>query len=128
MHHILVVDDEKDIRDSFENLLQKAGYSVTTAEDGVVALKIMEQKHMDLVITDIIMPKKEGVETILEIRAKHPRTKIIAMSGGGRNINAEDALQFVENLGVSKTFVKPFDRYDLLDAVNAVIKSNQEVV
>ena len=121
MYNILVIDDEPDIRTLFSRFLARAGYSVEDAEDGEKGMNVMHNKPIDLVITDIIMPNKEGVETILELRAKYPDVKIIAMSGGGRNIAAEDALGFVENLGVFETFQKPFDRHEVLEAVEAAL-------
>lgn len=124
MPNILIVDDEDDIREAFSSFLTKHGYTVKDASDGNQALKILADERFDLMVTDIIMPNKEGVETILSVREQFPDMKIIAMSGGGRNIAAEDALSFVENLGVSYTFQKPFNRNDMLNAINDLLKNS----
>ena len=83
MARILVVDDEEGIRTLLRNILVREGHHVTTAADGVEALQVVDTQPVDLVITDLIMPEKEGVETISELRKRFPAVKIIAMSGGG---------------------------------------------
>lgn len=121
MYKILVVDDEDDIREAFCKYLSRNGFDAKEAADGNKAWKILQAESIDLVVTDIIMPDKEGVELILETRAKYPKIKIIAMSGGGKNIDAQDALSFVENLGISSTFQKPFNRSDMLEAIQKAL-------
>ena len=79
---ILIVDDEEQMRLALRRMLEKEGYSVREAENGDKAIRIHREKQADLIITDIIMPDKEGLGTILEIKSEFPDTKIFAMSGG----------------------------------------------
>ena len=84
MKRILIIDDDFLVRDMLERLVRKACYDVETAENGVHAMRVHRENPVDLVITDIIMPEKEGLETITELRNSFPAVKIIAISGGGR--------------------------------------------
>jgi DNA-binding response OmpR family regulator len=116
MKHILVVDDEPQILSLLKITLERAGYGVTTAGDGTEAARLYDPATCDLVITDIVMPDKEGIETIMELRAVNPGVPIIAISGGGR-IDPEDYLDWARRFGVNRTFAKPLDRAELLEAV-----------
>ena len=90
------------------------------AADGNQAVRLYDPDTIDLVITDIVMPEKEGLETIREIRAVNPDVRIIAISGGGR-IKPEDYLDWANRIGVDRTFAKPVRRVDLLKAVNDLL-------
>ncbi|HNX00143.1 MAG TPA: response regulator [Candidatus Cloacimonadota bacterium] len=116
MSYILVVDDDTNFRQMLCQTLERAGYRVVEAEDGNVAIKACETEVPGLVITDIIMPEKEGLETIQEIRAKYPEVNIIAMSGGGR-ISPDSYLPLAKGLGAVKTLQKPFRREEVIKAV-----------
>ena len=83
MHHVLVIDDELDVRDAVKRVLDRAGYSVRTADAAAEALVELRRRPADVVITDIIMPKINGVEAIESIRREFPSVRIIAISGGG---------------------------------------------
>jgi len=107
MRRILVVDDEDSLRLLLGRALQKAGYEVVTAANGAAALQEFRAQPADLVITDLVMPEKEGIETILELRQLQPALKIIAMSGGGY-LEAQDYLQMAGKLGAMGTLTKPF--------------------
>ena len=107
MHRILVVDDEESLRLLLSRALQKAGYEVVTAANGAAAVELFRAQPADLVITDLVMPEKEGIETILELRQLQPGLKIIAMSGGGY-MEAQDYLQMAGKLGAMGTLSKPF--------------------
>ncbi len=120
MANILLVDDNEALLQMIELMLCSAGHAVTTADDGEKAMRLVQDGAFDLVITDLIMPKKEGIETIMELRRKYPATLIIAMSGGGR-IEANDYLAIASKLGVAKTLEKPFKGRELLAAVNTVL-------
>lgn len=120
MARILVVDDEVGIRTLVRNMLVRDGHEVTTARDGVEALQVVDREAIDLVITDLIMPEKEGVETISELRTRFPAIKIIAMSGGGMG-GATDYLRMARALGAGQTLAKPFTRDDLLKLVKAAL-------
>lgn len=103
-------------------LLEYAGHTVVTATDGFKALAAVETGNFDLVITDIIMPGKEGIEMIMELRRRHPLLKIIAMSGGGR-IGAMSYLELAEKLGALHTLEKPFNQAVLIEAVDTVLNA-----
>ncbi len=116
MSYILVVDDDSNFRQMLCQTLERAGYRVVESEDGNVAIKACESEVPALVITDIIMPEKEGLETIQELRAKYPEVNIIAMSGGGR-ISPDSYLPLAKGLGAVKTLQKPFRREEVIMAV-----------
>ena len=103
---ILVVDDESGIRDLASRALVAAGGDVATAGDGREAVKAMEADPFDLAIIDIVMPEKEGVETILEFKKRWPACKIIAISGGGR-AGPEMFLSLADAFGADVTMKKP---------------------
>jgi CheY-like chemotaxis protein len=117
MQKILVIDDDVLVRDTIVRILDRKGYQVLVAEDGARGLRLFRSEHPDLVITDIIMPEKEGLETIRDIRGECPDAKIIAISGGARLGNL-DFLQFAGKLGASEMIAKPFDPTDLVQLVS----------
>ena len=108
MHKILVIDDNVVVRNTIIQMLESEGYEVVSAEDGRRGLSVFRSEKTDLVITDIIMPEKEGIETIRDIRGEAPDTKIIAISGGGRMGNT-DFLKIARQLGASDVIAKPLD-------------------
>jgi CheY-like chemotaxis protein len=120
MARILVVDDEEGIRSLVRNILVREGHEVTTAGDGVEALRVVERQAVDVVITDLIMPEKEGVETIAELRRRFPAIKIIAISVGGMG-GAMDYLRLAKALGAAQTLAKPFTREALLKMVETAL-------
>ena len=97
-------------------MAEEAGYEVVEATDGDHGIVLFEAAPADLVITDIMMPKMDGVETVIEMRRKFPSVKVIAMSGGGQAKNLE-FLEFAEKAGAAHILAKPFSRAELLDAV-----------
>ncbi len=115
MAHILIIDDEDMVRMVLRQSLEKVGHTVTEADNGTRGIAALHDSDaaVDLVITDIVMPEKEGVETIAEIRAERPELPIIAVSGGGR-IGPENYLDAARRLGANHAFAKPFDRKQLL--------------
>ena len=124
MAAILVVDDDRDVRDMLQRLLERAHYEVETAEDGRQALRMFQEKTYDVVITDILMPEKDGIETIIEIRRDFPEAKIIAISGGG-DIDPNFYLHLSSQFGVSRTLTKPFEREDLLASVRELMDQQE---
>ena len=106
-------------------ILERAGYEVDEAADGEEAVKIYNDTEPDLLITDIIMPEKEGVGAIMDIRKDHPDAKIIAISGGGR-FAAENYLVLARSLGAQRIFSKPFERDEILGAVKELIGAGSE--
>src|SRR4051812_12190621 len=104
---ILVVDDDASIRRTLQVGLRKAGYEVSEAKDGDEATRMWRDGAADLVIADIYMPKKSGLQLIKELRAGSPLTPVIAMTDGGRNKNF-NPLSFSEVVGAVRTIAKPF--------------------
>lgn len=113
---ILVVDDDEQVLALLKAMLEREGWDVDAVGDGLVAVQVFDPDRHALVITDIVMPGKEGIETIMELRARKPDLAVIAISGGGR-IGPQDYLAWVRRCGVRHTFTKPVPRQDLVDAV-----------
>lgn len=117
---VLIVDDEPLIREGLQKILELNHFEVVIAANGNEALQRIAQTHPQVVVTDIIMPEKDGVEVIMELRTRYPNTKIIAISGGGR-INAENHLEIAEHLGVHATLTKPFATEKLIRKIEELI-------
>ncbi|MFC1592021.1 response regulator [Thermodesulfobacteriota bacterium] len=117
---ILVIEDDEQVRILLKKMLENAGYSVAEAPNGEIGITMYRENPQDLVITDLIMPEKEGIETIRELLSDNPGAKIIAISGGG-SVDPEQYLHMAERLGVLKTFAKPFRREEILQAVQELI-------
>jgi DNA-binding NtrC family response regulator len=118
---ILIVDDEPGIRELLCMMMVAAGHTAVTAEDGVQAPKVMAAQPIDIVITDLLMPERDGLEFITEIRKLYPKVKIIAMSGGG-HIARDSYLRIAKNFGAHMLLEKPFSQAGVLSAVDAVMK------
>jgi DNA-binding response OmpR family regulator len=116
MKKILVIDDDEMVNDMIVQMLTEAGYEADSALDGTKGLKLLETRSYDLIITDIVMPEKEGLETIMAIRKKQKGLPIIAISGGGR-IGPKQYLHMAQQFGADYTFQKPFDKASFLGAV-----------
>ena len=122
---ILLVDDDPDVRRSLENALTKAGYEVVSAVNGAEAIRQWRDIHGgDLVILDMFMPEKDGLETIVELRKHSPRVPIIAISGGGTT-GRLDILDDAKLLGAIETFEKPFSIHALLAMVARTIANSR---
>jgi DNA-binding response OmpR family regulator len=122
MARILLVDDEVGLLGLLETVLQMDGHEVVTAQNGREALAAAADPAIQLVITDLIMPDTEGIETIVTLRKSRPELPIIAMSGGGRG-SASDYLEIAEAVGASATLAKPFATHVFLDAVNTALRA-----
>jgi CheY-like chemotaxis protein len=123
---ILIVDDDAGVRRLLRRLLTAAGYEVQEATDGHVALEAYARQPSDVVITDIVMPGKEGLETIRELRRRAANVRIIAMSAGGDSGRGlHDYLKMAKLLGAVQILPKPFSRDDLLDAVANALAGNK---
>jgi len=116
MPHILVIDDDDQVRLMLRKILESEGYTVTDASDGKEGIECYRKNQADLIITDIIMPEKEGIETIIELKKEYPDVKIIAMSGGGKN-SPEEYLEFAKLLGAIHSFNKPIRKNELLEII-----------
>jgi YesN/AraC family two-component response regulator len=97
-------------------MLELSGYEVYEAPDGKVGLELYQKKPTDIIITDLLMPEKEGLETIMEFRQNFPNAKIIAISGGGE-IGNLSFLSVAKHLGALRTLTKPFTHEELLEAI-----------
>lgn len=102
-------------------MLESAGHTVVTAEDGLQAPKVLASTPIDIVITDLLMPERDGLEFITEIRKKYPDLRIIAMSGGG-HIARDSYLRIAKNFGAHILLEKPFSQAGVLAAVENVLK------
>jgi YesN/AraC family two-component response regulator len=119
---ILIIDDEPQIRSMLKLMLERDGHEVAEAPDGIEGIRIYRQNPADLIITDLIMPNKDGIGMIIELKKEFPDVKIIAMSGGGLN-KPDGYLKGAEKLGAACTLTKPIDRDEMLRAIKDVIKS-----
>ena len=122
---ILVVDDEPEVREMVGEMLIRAGHRVVLAADGLEAMKKLEKEEFASIVTDILMPEQEGLETVLAVRKKHPRTKIIAISGGGR-YGASDYLETASFFGADRVFGKPVSWRELTAAVEELLAERSE--
>jgi len=117
---ILVIDDDDQMRTLLRQVMEWAGYEVVEAGDGREGMHKHRKQPADLVITDLIMPEQEGLETITSLKKECPGIKIIAISGGGR-IGPEAYLPAAQELGADKVFSKPFDVRELAEAVKELL-------
>jgi DNA-binding response OmpR family regulator len=120
MPRILVIDDERLIRSTVVTLLTREGFSVEEASDGQAGIAMAHKNPPDVVITDIFMPNRDGIEVVMELKRSCPRTKIIVMTGGGQRSMMEIATT-AKFLGGDHILHKPFERESLLAAMNAVL-------
>ena len=124
MATILIIDDEKLILGFLEERLMDEGFNVLTASDGKEGMNLFNGNKVDLVITDIIMPDKDGFITIMELKKICPDIKIIAISGGGRGLPAY-YLDTAKSFGAKYTFEKPFKTSALVEAVHELLKEEK---
>jgi DNA-binding response OmpR family regulator len=122
---ILLIDDDTLVRRSVARVLMQNGHDVVTAEDGLRGIELYHREKFDLIVTDIYMPRQEGIETILTLRREDTETKIIAISGGGRTGNT-DSLEMARLLGADDIIEKPFRTDQLLAKIASVMKGPTE--
>lgn len=122
MAKILLVDDNAPLLAIMALLLQHEGHVTTLAADGGQALKLVANGKFELIITDLVMPEKEGIEIILALRKNFPAIKLIAMSGGGSSLDSRQMLKMAQKLGASQILEKPFTNEALIAAVNSALK------
>lgn len=121
MNSVLIIEDDEFVMNMLKQTFERAGYEVGTASNGRIGLQLYQCKPFDVVITDLIMPDMEGIETISKLRKDDPTVKVIAISGGGRN-SPDDYLHLAKKLGADRTFSKPVDRNELLAAVKDLVE------
>lgn len=120
MPRILVIDDDDTVRFSLKMALEDAEYEVDDADNGEDGIARMRDNPADLVISDIFMPRKEGLETIDELRREFPNVRIIAISGGGR-MDPDAYLEIARRVGADASLFKPFDTNVLLEIIKRLL-------
>lgn len=117
---VLLIDDEKMLRDVLRDAFEAAGYDVAVAANGTDGVRLFEEAPSDIIVTDILMPDKDGLEVIMELRKRHPNVKIVAISGGDRTGNRQ-YLRIARELGAARILHKPFRPKELLALVEEVL-------
>ena len=120
MARVLIIDDDDQVRMMLRRTVEAAGHDVVEAANGALGIRAVEESVPDLVITDIYMPEKEGLETIIELKRSHPNLRIIAISGGAREVDL-DFLPVAKRLGADYSLPKPIDREQLMEAIREVL-------
>ena len=121
MATILVVDDDRQVCALLKEVLEEQGYTVESAVNGIEGISRYRNLPADLIIIDILMPEKEGLETILDLRREFPRVKIIAMSGGSERAKL-NLLDLARRLGAQYTVNKPFQLQTITDLVKKALQ------
>jgi CheY-like chemotaxis protein len=121
MARILLVDDDDQLRTVLALVLERAGHTVTAVADGARGIAAYRAAPADLVVTDLVMPEKEAIETIQELKAEFPDVRVIAISGGGRRAGM-DYLQMAARLGANRVLAKPFTNREILTAIEEVLR------
>jgi CheY-like chemotaxis protein len=124
MAKILIIDDDPSIQTMLKRMLEKAGYEVDIASNGSEGLEKIESCPPDLLVTDIVMPEKEGLELIFYLRGKNPGLKIVAISGGGR-FHYEGYLTSAKLLGADLIFQKPLVHKEFVQAIADLINTKK---
>ena len=120
MARILLIDDDESFRTMLRLTLTHFGHTVVEAQNGLEGLKLLPQANADVVMTDIVMPEKDGIEVIIELKKLQPNLKIIAMSGGAR-ISSATHLRMAKQLGAARILPKPFTNEALLAAIGELL-------
>jgi DNA-binding response OmpR family regulator len=118
---IVLIEDNNTLRGILKKTLEYEGHEVLDAQDGIDGERLYQEGYADLVITDIVMPRKDGIEVILELRRDFPDIKILAISGGGR-IGSEQYLDMAKSLGAQDILGKPFKQKDIVESVRKLLK------
>lgn len=124
MARILVIDDDDFVREMLTHVLKKAGHTVVAAPDGEVGTRMFREEPADLIVTDIVMPEKDGWESIMEFRKEAPKVKIIAISGGAK-VGPFSYLMTAKRLGADRILRKPVKKEELLENVNELLESTE---
>ena len=120
MSRLLLIEDDASLRRMLAQMLTRVGFTVSEARNGRVAIKVLTETPIDIVVTDMIMPEMEGVETIRFLRREYPAIKIVAISGGGIS-SAESYLEIAKKIGAHRTLAKPFMPDELMAAIREAL-------
>lgn len=126
MANILVVDDEASVRKMLRNMLKTEAAEILEAENGLVAKKMCLELDIDLIITDIVMPEKHGIDLVMELKKELPELPIIAISGGGGVTGRFDYLEIVNLIGADTVLRKPFEAKQLRDVVRSILERKDD--
>ncbi len=120
MAKILIIDDDDQFRRMLCQMMERAGYEVLDAPSGNDGIRLFQENTVDLVVTDIIMPDTEGIETIEKLKEEFPDIRIIAVSGGGR-VSPKTYLDAAKIIGAGRSFAKPIDQEEFLKAIRELL-------
>jgi len=118
---ILIIEDDNEVREFLESVLTRAGYQTHTAANGREGVQVFRTGNFDLVITDIIMPEKDGIETIMDMKRERSDLRVLAISGGGR-AEPDNYLESARLLGADATMKKPFTNQEIIATVKQLLE------
>ena len=125
MATVLVVDDEESVREMVVKMIEPVGYNVIEAGNGAEARDVCEEASVDLIITDIVMPEKNGIDLIMEVKKEYPDTPVIAISGGGGIAGRYDYLEIAKLVGAKNILKKPFSMAELRSVIDSTLKNGE---
>ena len=121
MANVLLIDDMKGVRRAVSTVLKRVGHTIVEADDGGAGLELLKSQRFDLVITDMLMPQHDGMEVLLFLEQQSNRPRVLAISGGGSQVSADEAFMLARSKA-DATLAKPFDNADLLAMVDKLLK------
>lgn len=124
MATILLIDDEDLLREGLSELLGMSDHTVIEARDGVEALELFDRQKIDLVISDVVMPRMDGVDLVTRLRESHPNLPILTISGGSRVVNARFGLDSALLMGASDSLTKPFNARQLFEKIEQLLQTS----
>ncbi len=116
MTNVLLIDDDEMVLETFQIILSSDGHNVSTASDGNAGLALCRSQKFDVVVTDVVMPEKDGLEVLMTLRKTNPEVKVVVVSGGGRT-SAKDYLEMAKLLGADKVLYKPITATELSETI-----------
>lgn len=122
---VLLADDHRELRDLLQRWISETGSAVTAVSSGRDAIQCLHRQMFDVVVTDILMPDGDGLEVITEIKRSRIPTRILAMSGGGDLLRAEDCLKIAKGLGAQVVLQKPFNRDEFVAALESLLRERR---
>lgn len=120
---MIVADDVAEIQALLEMWLSDEGCRVKCASTGFEVLRLLREEPVDLVVADVLMPDGDGIDVIMELKRTNAKTRVLAISGGGRRMQAEDCLKIAKGMGAQGVLLKPFDRAQFFAAVRRVTQN-----